>query len=183
MRAADPIDLVNPCDRGGGKHRGTIALFRRRRDHHDFARPGDLRRNRVHQDRGRIRAHPAGDVDADALERADHLAEAHAVAVAIVEGLLERVAMELRDTRAASSSARRSGGNRVVRRCAFDGGDAQPRRGQRDAVELAREIDQRAIAAPANGVDDRDDVAIDPGAFASPAREEAAKIIGLRSPS
>src|SRR6202035_1601031 len=70
----------------------------------------------------------------------------------------------------------------IMRRGEFDGGDAQPPSGQRDAVELAREIDKRAIAAPANGVDDRDDVAIDGATVVASAAgervEKATAVVG-----
>jgi hypothetical protein len=61
---------------------------------------------------------------------------------------------------AASSSARRSRWGSACRG-QFHRGNSQVRRGEAYAVELARELDEGAIAAPAHGIDDFDDVAID----------------------
>ena len=75
LGAADPEDPVNPGKTGGGKHVG-IDLPAGSRHHHDHFRhachPG---RNGVHDHAGGVARLAARDIDADPLQRRDHLAE------------------------------------------------------------------------------------------------------------
>ena len=89
LRAADLEDLVDPRDVRRGKDHGVdLPLFVRRGHHHDRFDAGDLRRNRVHQHRRRIRRRPAGHIKPRTVDR-NHLLTDHD-AVKVVED--ERVA-------------------------------------------------------------------------------------------
>ena len=79
------------------------------RHHHDFAHAGDARRNRIHQHRGRIRAHAAGNINSHPMKRPHHLAQAHPEIVGIGKRFLDGLSCgNAAMRRAASSSARRS---------------------------------------------------------------------------
>ena len=68
-----------------------------RRDRDDLGDPRDARRDRVHEHRRRIEGEPAGDVDADAPERPDLLAELDPEPVAVAKGALDLTAVVVAD--------------------------------------------------------------------------------------
>jgi hypothetical protein len=87
LRAADPEDPVHARERGGGEHRGVDHAARRGRHHHELGNARDLRRDRAHDDRGRIRRLAARHVHAHAVEGGDLLPELGAVVLAHAPGL------------------------------------------------------------------------------------------------
>ncbi|MMZ61936.1 hypothetical protein D1872_241130 [compost metagenome] len=79
---ADPVDFVDAGFRRGDENVRVDpfpSAGRRRRDHHDLRHAGHLRRDHVHEHRGRIRRLAAGHVHADPFKRAEYLAEQAAV--------------------------------------------------------------------------------------------------------
>ena len=80
LRAADADDALDARQRRRSEHQ----RIRIRAHHDELADAGNLRRHRVHQHRGGIGRLAAGDVEADALERAQALAEARTVGLQII---------------------------------------------------------------------------------------------------
>ncbi len=159
LRAADREHAVDAGDRGRREHHRVARAVRRRRDHHDLADAGDLRGNRVHQHARRIRGEAARHVDADAIERRDALAEPRAVGLVVGPRSRPRWrSWKLRTRAAACSSASRCvGRQRVARRVEFAarGISRSAADATVDAIEAARVVDERGVAAPADVGDDR----------------------------
>ena len=103
LRATNRENLRDTSHVGSRQYQG-VALTRRGsrptgrsrcRYHHDnFRHARDMRRNGVHQHRGRIRGLAAGDIDADPIQRSDLLAQITAIGVtkapALAAGLFLR---------------------------------------------------------------------------------------------
>jgi hypothetical protein len=151
VRTADAIKFVDAGNRRGGHDLGPRTIGRGRRDHHDFAYPGDARRNRIHQHRGRIRAHPARDIDADAVKRAHHLTEAHPETVSVREGFLDGLLMKCGDAARGQFERTPIGFGKLAQRVAkFLRGNAQRFGCELHAVEAQRVVDERGVAALAD---------------------------------
>ena len=99
LRAADLEDRVDARFLCGDEcRRIDLAVSARRRAHDDFIDARDLRRNDIHEDRGRIRRLAARDIDTGPVERRDALAEDHAVLLCHEPALLSLVLMEGADS-------------------------------------------------------------------------------------
>jgi hypothetical protein len=68
---------------GSGQHQLVVLATWRRDDHDQLLDAGDLGRNRVHQHRRRIGGLAARHVEADTVERGDHLAEHGAIGLGV----------------------------------------------------------------------------------------------------
>ena len=86
LRAPDGEDLGHACHICRRQHDVVALALRRRHDHDDFRHAGDVRGHGVHDDCARICRLAAGNVDADAVQRGDLLAEQGAVCVGVVPG-------------------------------------------------------------------------------------------------
>ena len=69
LRAADPVDLVDPGDARRRQHQRIDPPLWRRHDHRHAAAARDLGRNRVHHDRRWIARRAAGHIEPDRVDR------------------------------------------------------------------------------------------------------------------
>ena len=86
LRPTDAEDPVDP--REPGRSEDNRAVFPERRRHADLFHAGDLRRDRILQHRRRIDRLAAGDIDSDAFQGCDSLAEAQAKRIPIFPACL-----------------------------------------------------------------------------------------------
>ena len=162
LRAADPVDLVDPSDARRRQHQRVDPPLRRRHDHRHAAASGDLRRDRVHHDRGRIARRAAGHIEADRLDRPPAPAELDPERVG--EAQIGRLLALVVGRHAGVGEFKRLQrlGVAVGQRCVdLRRADLDPGRRDVDPVEPQGIVDERCVAARAHVVDDGADGGVD----------------------
>ena len=157
LRAADAPDFIDAGDAAGEQHQRVDLAARGRHADRQPRHPGHPRRDRVHQDRGRIAGLAARHIQPRRRDRRPAPAEFGA-------GLVgpQRVGRHLAGVIGADALGREFQRGAVPGRDArtggvdLGGGEAQPVRGQVGAVEAVGQLDQRRVAA-------RPDLGDDPG--------------------
>ena len=75
LGASDAVDFGNAGELGGGQDQRVEDAVRRRDAHGYAADAGNLRRDRVHQHRGRVGGFTAGDINSNGVQRTPAQAE------------------------------------------------------------------------------------------------------------
>ena len=149
LRAADPVDFVDPAQARRRQHQRVEHPVRRRHHHHQPLDPGDLGRDRVHQHRGRVGGGAARHVKPGARQRSPAHAEPHAAGIDVVDTLRQLLPVEALDPLGGEAQRR----HRLLpapwprcRRSRPPTGAAAPAISAH-AVEALGVVDQRRVAA------------------------------------
>ncbi len=174
LGAADGEDPIDSGDAGSGQHQ-LVDLTARGRHHHDhLGHAGNLRRNRVHQHRGRIGGLAARHIKTGTIQWCDLLAEDGAVGLGVGPGILflllvvaaHALGSHLQRPALLGADALQGQLQTLARQDQIGhGSDFKP-------VETPGQLHQRRIATLAHGLDDLQHALVDPiVGYAFPAQQ------------